>query len=570
MKYKSFTPGDIFVPGLDPGMECIGAPDWMWRTGPRARIHGIALSDHPAQRDRCRSFLNGIARDGTFAEAIEFNTLPVAASDVTADGRALLVGGKAVLNGAHGARLRNRIVWKKGLEDGHAFDRALVERFGMVAQLPEMNRPLPVGHGPMPSDMVVECRNGFNYYHFLTETLSQLCLAVETGFHGRVRIHAPRGEVKGFVAGFIAALFPELAGRVDVVPGEARHYDRALIGLNTRHLLAMSGPGMMPGIEALVPGGYWPRRADRDAWPVLARNGFDRNLRMLRERALRLAGDIDIRRMPRRIWVARNPDFSARRPMKNAGKLFRALSALGFRKVVFEDLAPLDQVAMMANADVVVMAHGAGLANMMFARPDATVIELSNLQTLLARFGDFHAHAHIAGCRYISAVCDHNIPDPATVPDMMDGHAGVRISEAAIGQLVDTLRAILAPDTVADVPQTARLLHDAGAGDLLGPVLGRAAGDPDLFVWRANLHAEAGRADLALADLLAARDLAPDRAELLERIVRLSNRLGQRDRARAMMALHRRDFPERQAAFLANCPWLMPLVEPGADARPPA
>jgi hypothetical protein len=59
-------------------------------------------------------------------------------------------------------------------------------------------------------------RNTFNNFHFVTESLCQLCLVEETGLQGRIFLHYPNsdGKTRPFSKRFIAALFPELAHRV--------------------------------------------------------------------------------------------------------------------------------------------------------------------------------------------------------------------------------------------------------------------------------------------------------------------------------------------------------------------
>lgn len=562
MDLTSLTAEDIFVPGLDPGLALMRAPEWMWRAQAQAWIGGIALSDHAEQRAACRAFIARYRAAGRFSQAVEFNTLAAVAEDVVVERGIVTVRGKAVLNGAHGARLRNRIVWSRGRAEGLRFDRALIRRLGEAAK----TAAAPVMAGEMPEDMVVECRNGHNYYHFLSETLCHLCLAVEIGLRGRVRIHAPRSKLRGFVEGFVAALFPELAGRVDFVVGGVHRYGRAVLGLNVQQLYFMSGA--VPALDGLAPANpVWQgRRADRGAYALLNMNAFDHDLGLLRARGRRLAPG---GARPRRIWVARNPGFSGRRPMLGEEHLARELGALGFERVCFEDLPPLEQIAHVAQAEAIVLGHGAGLANMLFAAPGALVVEVSNQQTLEARFGDFHQHAHAAGCRYLVVACDHNVADPAQVPRMEDGHVGVSVSAEAAARIGDVLRGFLEPGAVRDPAGVIRLMREAGAE--LGAVTEAwpeaVAGDAELLLARAGARAEEKRFAEALEDLVAAWDLLPARAALLERIIRLANRLGQREAAAEYLRLHALTFRWRHERFLEECPWLRALAAYGGPAR---
>jgi capsular polysaccharide biosynthesis protein len=66
---------------------------------------------------------------------------------------------------------------------------------------------------------------------------------------------------------------------------------------------------------------------------------------------------------------------SARRRVVNEEEIARALEGWGFETVVLRDLEIDDQVRLFAAAGVVVAAHGAGLANLVFSTAP-TVIEL--------------------------------------------------------------------------------------------------------------------------------------------------------------------------------------------------
>jgi hypothetical protein len=75
----------------------------------------------------------------------------------------------------------------------------------------------------------------------------------------------------------------------------------------------------------------------------------------------------------RRLFISRGD--SARRPIANEKEVARALEGSGFETVVLRDLDVYDQVRLFAAAGVVVAAHGAGLANLVFST-SPTVIEL--------------------------------------------------------------------------------------------------------------------------------------------------------------------------------------------------
>ncbi len=76
-----------------------------------------------------------------------------------------------------------------------------------------------------------------------------------------------------------------------------------------------------------------------------------------------------------RIYVSRGANHLTRR-VTNEADVMAALRPHGFVKVRNEDRSVREQAEMFSSAEIVVGAHGAGLANVAFCSPGATVIEL--------------------------------------------------------------------------------------------------------------------------------------------------------------------------------------------------
>lgn len=133
------------------------------------------------------------------------------------------------------------------------------------------------------------------------------------------------------------------------------------------------------------------------------------------------------------------------------------LRARGFETVIFEHLSPLEQIAAMQAADIVIAPHGAGLVNMIYARPDALVIEIGSRQTQLHRWGVFHPAAHVSGCDYCGVFADvMGAPDAAQVPHISDGLLGVALGPKAITRILRLVdRAMQARGPVADAASVA-------------------------------------------------------------------------------------------------------------------
>ncbi|GGA04320.1 hypothetical protein CYANOKiyG1_16620 [Okeania sp. KiyG1] len=77
---------------------------------------------------------------------------------------------------------------------------------------------------------------------------------------------------------------------------------------------------------------------------------------------------------PERIYISRNK--AKYRRIINEAKLIDLLSQYGFVTIELETISVVEQVALFANAKVIVSPHGSGLTNIMFSSPETTVVEL--------------------------------------------------------------------------------------------------------------------------------------------------------------------------------------------------
>lgn len=103
---------------------------------------------------------------------------------------------------------------------------------------------------------------------------------------------------------------------------------------------------------------------------------------------------------PEKIFITRG-DGAARR-FVNECQLAEMLRSVGYVSVRLEEFSLKEQAALFFAAKVVVGQHGAGLTNIAFCRPDATVVEL---------YGDtwhadcFTAISAVTGCRHLLFRC---------------------------------------------------------------------------------------------------------------------------------------------------------------------
>jgi capsular polysaccharide biosynthesis protein len=79
-------------------------------------------------------------------------------------------------------------------------------------------------------------------------------------------------------------------------------------------------------------------------------------------------------RFPRRLYISRR-DSTSRRVL-NEETLYARLKPLGFEFLVMAEMPVIDQILAFADASCLVTAHGASLTNLVFCRPECSLIEI--------------------------------------------------------------------------------------------------------------------------------------------------------------------------------------------------
>lgn len=569
----SLTPDQLFLdPMADAGITFLAQPPFLWRPRDQALIEGFSISGHESMRTRTERFIRYTRQHKTFRKALEFMTAPVVLEQASFRKSYALAGGKCILNGASGFRLLNRYCWENELDDDDP--EARLETYFSSRQVENKDRKVPVLDGPLPDDIdfAIECRNTFNYYHFISETLCQLCLLDDLGFKGRVFIHFPNDpeKTRPFTSAFVSALFPELEGRV-FFERAPKDYDRVLSSYNFINSYYHLPTEDFGAVDALAPSDeMWKGpRATRSSQGLLSMNSIDSSLYLLRQRALDAIAGHDFSHLPRRIYVGRGQDQARRRELKGEEALTDLLSAFGFVQVTFEDLSPLEQIAMMANAEVMISAHGAGFTNMLFANPSALVIEIGTLQTAVHRWGDFWPLANVAGCRYVSFFADYNKDDPLTDPSFgVDGIVPPALTDHGLGVLMAFVAASLGhPPGLARAEDVARLVGQlvrTGQSDAALAVLARNAAlaetSADICLARADLHKARGEGRAELAALMAAWEADMARWQTLVQIIWCAKKVDKRDVQSWAVQTLAEAFPDQCAEVVKDRGWMQALI----------
>ena len=115
-----------------------------------------------------------------------------------------------------------------------------------------------------------------------------------------------------------------------------------------------------------------------------------------------------------RIYVSRKDSFQ--RILLNEVEVESSLAKLGFRIVTLAGMPVREQISLFSKARCIVSPHGAGLTNLMFAPPGASVVEITNSK--ISHMGDFKSIAFHMQQRYSDVVSAWY---PESQPDAVAG-----------------------------------------------------------------------------------------------------------------------------------------------------
>ena len=251
--------------------------------------------------------------------------------------------------------------------------------------------------------------------------------------------------------------------------------------------------------------------------------------------------------------------------MENEELLFENLSLFDFEYVAFENLSPLEQIALMARAEMMISYHGAGFTNMLWANPEAYVIEIGTLQTAQHRWSDFWPLAHASQCNYINFFADFRTENPLLEPNFAkDGIVPVSLSERAVAQIMAFVVTVLGqPPVLRSLPTVLRLTQEVfqvGAIDqalaLLEAHKEMMARSAELSLLKADCHKELDEPKSELVALDLAYKADPKRWQTLVRIIWCANRCERPQVIRWALSRLKLDFPERHDAFVSNHQWV--------------
>lgn len=566
-------PEHVFLnPWSDEGLTLLSDPPFIWREAHSGLIDGFAASASAALNDKVDAFLTQTRRHRMLKKPIVYSSVAAVLEQAGFRKSFVLARDRIVLGGASGARAVNRYRWANEAADFEPQQR-LIDYFDARMRA-NQGKKLPVEPAALTPDMdfAITCRNTFNYYHFMTESLCQLCVLDGLDFKGKIFIHFPNNEEKtrAFAKNFAEVLFPEFKDRI-FFERAPKDYDRVLTAVDLIGLHYLNPDLETKRLDALAPSTQvWPgQRATVAGQGMLAANSINSCLLALRDRALRAIAGMDFSDLPKKFYVGRDSRQSRTRHLEGEDVLFDHLRLFGFEYVVFENMHPLEQVALMANAEVMISYHGAGFTNMLFASPETYVIEIGTFQTAMTRWGDFWPLAHAAECKYVSFFADYkDAPEGKEPNPFKDDLLPAALSIDAIGQVMAFVVAL--GGHLPSLPKAADLLKLTRALFRVSEIdkaLAMLEAHPKLTAYHVELqllladcykHVDAPKSELVALD--AAFKADPSRWQTLIRIIWCANRCERPQVIRWAVARLRTDFPERHDAFLQNHEWVRYVV----------
>ena len=165
-------------------------------------------------------------------------------------------------------------------------------------------------------------------------------------------------------------------------------------------------------------------------------------LRTLAGRLIAGAGANRGGRRRRRLWVSRERLPPPKRRVSNMADLQGVLDSAGLEQVNLEDMSASQQIAMFAEAELVVGVHGAGLANMIFCPPDCRLLIIEKpFNAFIGLARTFTVLAEACELRHEVLVADVDVRPDTDYIDMLNAHNQDVVIDP--GQLADALRRLI-------------------------------------------------------------------------------------------------------------------------------
>ncbi len=138
---------------------------------------------------------------------------------------------------------------------------------------------------------------------------------------------------------------------------------------------------------------------------------------------------------PHRLFISRSQ--ARYRRIVEEEKLMRMLGQFGFQLVLLEGLTIAEQAQLFHQAQVVVSAHGAALANLVFCQPHTKVLELRVAGHDADLSGVYEHLSSLCQLKHHTYLCEGRTNDFGTHPKFMDLLVDAQIVEEIIKEAVE-------------------------------------------------------------------------------------------------------------------------------------
>lgn len=353
-------------------------------------------------------------------------------------------GSKIILNSASGDRARNLY-----RTDQYAQGKPIEEIDNLlrsIALTTVKQEDVPILNSAPPSEFVAESKNFFNFFHYLRETLHTLTpiMATDSLIFASINVVSRSRNVKSFIQKWTNSAFPSLSQRLCFThANNCSSRGNVSASLSSKHLLYQLRGPHFDIIEQARPSGWkWDGvHAGANPVSVIGSNSYDESLLMFRNHMIDLANQVVKRKFSPLIYIVRSHKGRRVRSMVGEEELTYRLSFDGFQIIDFEELDPFEQVKCVNGAKHIIMQHGAGMTNMLFASPDTHVYEIGTLQTALSRWRDFMPLAHVARCHYHAIFTDMDYPRANGYPVFdRDGLIPSALNSSTIDEIIDVIQ----------------------------------------------------------------------------------------------------------------------------------
>ena len=223
----------------------------------------------------------------------------------------------------------------------------------LVTRLSSIETDVAIDQGVLFTDAV-----STNYAHFMTELLP------------KVFVYTQSHPNKATPLIIDYELHINLMQALEMVVGE----DAQLIGLEKGELLQVKS------LQVVSACGYVPfeRRPHTNHFSDHSHGIFSPSALLgmrdlIKSKVAALSSNTEANVTHKKIWIKRNSTY---RNLSNANEIENALVTQGFTVIEPEKLSFTEQVVIFSNADIVVGATGAALANLIFCMPETKIIIL--------------------------------------------------------------------------------------------------------------------------------------------------------------------------------------------------